>query len=87
MSLTSDKRTNGKWTIGYPMDVLWTMCAKRNSSNNQYSMAFIESEPRRQAIWKVATKSYMKLIKFRINLEIQIAKNNVNRRLYDAGIL
>ncbi|KZR96562.1 Uncharacterized protein APZ42_009031 [Daphnia magna] len=29
MSLTSDKRTNGKWTIGYPMDVLWTMCASR----------------------------------------------------------
>ncbi|KZS07095.1 Uncharacterized protein APZ42_029272 [Daphnia magna] len=29
MSQTSDKRTNVKWTIGYPMDVLWTMCASR----------------------------------------------------------
>jgi hypothetical protein len=29
MSATYNKRTNGKWTIGYPMDVLWIMCASR----------------------------------------------------------
>ncbi|EFX77549.1 hypothetical protein DAPPUDRAFT_321357 [Daphnia pulex] len=30
ISVANAKRTNGKcgkWTVGYPMDVLWTMCA------------------------------------------------------------
>ena len=29
MSVAYNKWTNGKWTIGYPMDVLWIMCASR----------------------------------------------------------
>ena len=29
MSVTYNKRINRKWTIGYPMDVLWIMCASR----------------------------------------------------------
>ena len=32
MSVTYNKRINRKWTIGYPMDVLWIMCASRDSS-------------------------------------------------------
>ncbi len=27
ISVANAKRTNGKWTVGYPMDVLWAMCA------------------------------------------------------------
>ncbi len=29
ISVANAKRTNGKWTVGYPIDVLWTMCASR----------------------------------------------------------
>jgi hypothetical protein len=32
ISVVDAKRTNGKCTIGYPMDVLWTMCASRESA-------------------------------------------------------
>ena len=31
MSVTYNKRINRKWTIGYPMDVLWIMCASRDN--------------------------------------------------------
>jgi hypothetical protein len=30
MSVTYNKQINRKWTIGYPMDVLWIMCASRD---------------------------------------------------------
>jgi hypothetical protein len=38
MSVAYNKWTNGKWTIGYPMDVLWIMCASRvNLDSSKFS--------------------------------------------------
>jgi hypothetical protein len=34
MSVAYNKWTNGKWTIGYPMDVLWIMCASREAARS-----------------------------------------------------
>ncbi|EFX64710.1 hypothetical protein DAPPUDRAFT_304271 [Daphnia pulex] len=51
ISVANAKRTNGKWTVGYPMDVLWTMCASRVEADEQSNNcrgnedAKVEEEP------------------------------------------
>ena len=45
MSVTYNKRINRKWTIGYPMDVLWIMCASREWGSLLFFVLFNNQRP------------------------------------------
>ncbi|EFX62042.1 hypothetical protein DAPPUDRAFT_337560 [Daphnia pulex] len=58
ISVANAKRTNGKWTVGYPMDVLWTMCASRADEEKarKYALTYL-SKHQIQIISKNAPSS------------------------------